>query len=88
MDSGLAGLRPRPGMTKLYGRLDLPVRPRASRTQQRDKVDSRFRGNDRMRSAGSRIYFVIAGLDPAIHGEPPHSRVCRMDARVKPAHDE
>jgi hypothetical protein len=32
--------------------------------------------------------FVIAGLDPAIHAEVPHLRVWRMDARVKPAHDE
>jgi hypothetical protein len=32
--------------------------------------------------------FVIAGLDPRLHAEPPHPRVCRMDARVKPAHDE
>jgi hypothetical protein len=30
------------------------------------------------------VFFVIAGLDPAIHPEPPQSRKLRMDARVKP----
>jgi hypothetical protein len=40
-------------------------------------------------------YFVIAGLDPAIHGavvlhllENFQTRHVSMDARVKPAHDE
>jgi len=28
--------------------------------------------------------FVTAGLDPAVHSEPPHTRNGRMDARVKP----
>jgi hypothetical protein len=30
---------------------------------------------------------VMAGLGPAIHGSPPHCRY-RMDARVKPGHDD
>jgi hypothetical protein len=37
----------------------------------------------RPRTAGCRYSGVIAGLDPAIH----HLRL-RMDARVKPAHDD
>jgi hypothetical protein len=32
--------------------------------------------------------FVTAGLDPAVHSELPHAQNRRMDARVKPAHDE
>jgi hypothetical protein len=31
--------------------------------------------------------FVIAGLDPAVHQESKFSQ-SKMDARVKPAHDE
>jgi hypothetical protein len=34
------------------------------------------------------ISIVTAGLDPAVHAEPPRIRKCRMDARVQPAHDE
>jgi hypothetical protein len=33
------------------------------------------------------LYFVIAGLDPAIHHLKTF-RLFSMDARVKPAHDE
>jgi hypothetical protein len=32
--------------------------------------------------------FVIAGLDPAIRPAVPHLLRVRMDARVKPGHDE
>ena len=32
--------------------------------------------------------FVTAGLDPAVHTALPHGRSRRMDARVKPAHDD
>jgi hypothetical protein len=35
----------------------------------------------------SALFLVIAGLDPAIHSEPPQSRKLRMDARINPAHD-
>jgi hypothetical protein len=31
---------------------------------------------------------VTAGLDRAVHSELPYTRHRRMDARVKPAHDE
>jgi hypothetical protein len=31
---------------------------------------------------------VIAGLDPAIHANFPQSAHRRLDARVKPGHDE
>jgi hypothetical protein len=33
---------------------------------------------------------VIAGLDPAIHQEKPFAIICamKMDARVKPGHDD
>jgi hypothetical protein len=32
--------------------------------------------------------FVTAGLDPAVHTERRPMRRGRMDARVKPAHDD
>ena len=34
------------------------------------------------------FYFVIAGLDPAIHGAAPHALRVSMDHRVKPGGDE
>jgi hypothetical protein len=34
------------------------------------------------------LVLVTAGLDPAVHAEPLRMRTRRMDARVKPAHDE
>jgi hypothetical protein len=47
MDSGLAGFRPRPGMTKLYAAYTaLPFVPAQAGTQEDKKLDSRFRGND------------------------------------------
>jgi hypothetical protein len=84
MDSGLARLRPRPGMTKLCGPLGLARLSPRKRGPSNRRAGFRFCGNERMRSAGSRIYFVIAGLDPAIYAGSPHSRVCLMDARIKP----
>jgi len=53
----------------------------------------RFAKLGRMRVARTGIYFVIAGLDPAIHAAETPRMLRRllaisMDPRVKPAGDE
>jgi hypothetical protein len=37
--------------------------------------------------AGLDPFFVIAGLDPAIHDEVQRTTTVSMDARVKPGHE-
>jgi hypothetical protein len=51
--------------------------------RRRQDVDARHKaGHDVVE------YFVIAGLDPAIHGAAPNIRPASMDRRVKPGGDD
>src|SRR5512136_116180 len=56
----------------------------ASRSRASIEPRSLFRGERR----AAVFSVVIAGLDPAIHAEPSRAWGRRMDALVKPAHDE